>query len=99
VVRPGGYIFNATPRRWLREYHSRRWFGDHRRSPGFPWSSSSRELRAWFAGWEPIPLADPLATIVERRVRWAKPVLAVPAVRKLLPHVTRWQKCLFRVPA
>ncbi|MFT3697016.1 MAG: class I SAM-dependent methyltransferase [Kofleriaceae bacterium] len=96
VVRPGGYVFIATPRPWFREYHSRRWLGDFDREPGFPWSSSTRELRAWFAGWQEISLEVPLAAIAATRAPWAKPLLG--ATRSLLPHVTRWQKRLFRKP-
>lgn len=95
LVRPGGHVFVATPSPFrLREYHSRRWAGDIRRTPGYPWSSPpwSPALRTLRDGNAEAPLArqrferHPLL----RRVAWAAPV-----ARYLLP----WQQYLVRRPA
>lgn len=96
VTRPGGHVFLATPNPLrLREYHTRRWFGDWRRTPGYPWSSApwSGPLQMLHEDSEAIPLAhlrferDPRT----RPVSWAAPVLEF-----LLP----WQQYLCRrVPA
>lgn len=50
VLAPGGTLALFTPRASLREYHSRRWFGNHRRLPGFPWSCTQQELREMLQG-------------------------------------------------
>lgn len=95
LVRPGGHLFVATPSPFrLREYHSRRWIGDARRTPGFPWSSTpwSPALRALRDGNADVPLArerlerHPLL----RRVAWSAPLS-----RFLLP----WQQYLVCRPA
>jgi SAM-dependent methyltransferase len=56
VVRPGGHLFIATPRPGLREFHSGRFLGDLRHSPGQPWASAPGELAAWAEGWARVPL-------------------------------------------
>lgn len=96
VVRPGGHLFIATPRPWIREYHSRRWLGDLRREPGFPWSSATRQLRRWLPGWELLPLHDELARVA-RGTRLGR-VSDVSLVRRALPYATRWSKLLLRRP-
>ena len=95
VVRPGGFLFIATPRPWLREYHSGRWLGDMIRREGVPWSSPARQLRGWLAGWQALPLGDELAGIAGARIQ---PLARLGAAR-VLPYVTRWQKLLLRKPA
>ena len=94
VLRPRGYLFIATPRPWLREYHSGRWLGDVVRAPGSPWSSPTRQLRSWLPGWELQSLGDELAGIAGAK---ARPFVKVGAAR-VLPYLTRWQKLLLRKP-
>ena len=92
VVRPGGHVYLATPNPLRpREYHSRRWFGDWRRVPGFPWSSTPRELRALFPGCRVESMVrDRLRTHPHlHRLAWLAPLAAL-----LMP----WQRVLVRKP-
>lgn len=90
VTRREGHVYLATPNPLrFRENHSRRLFGDWRRTRGYPWSSSAPALRRMFAGCDVESLA------VERlrrhpRLRglgWAAPALAWAAP---------WQRVLAR---
>jgi SAM-dependent methyltransferase len=90
VVRAGGHIILATPGPFhLREYHSRKAFGDWRKRPGYPWSSPPWSIRTLFAGCELIPLAAYRLRRHKtlRKLAWAAPILswAIP-----------WQQFLFR---
>ncbi len=79
VLRPGGHLYLATPNPLrLREYHSRRWFGDYRRTAGYPWSSGPASLRGMLPGCRVESLAqDRIRTHPRlRRLAWAAPVLA-----------------------
>lgn len=92
VVRPGGHVYLATPNPLRpREYHSRRWFGDWRRTPGFPWSSTPGGLRALFPGCRVESMVrDRLQAHPRyRRLAWLAPVAAL-----LMP----WQRVLARKP-
>jgi ubiquinone/menaquinone biosynthesis C-methylase UbiE len=92
VVRPSGHVFLATPSPFrLREYHSKRWLGDWRRTPGYPWSSPpwATPLHALRAGNEPVPLAR-MRLQRDRRLRMV--VWAAFFVQWLLP----WQQYLVR---
>jgi SAM-dependent methyltransferase len=98
VTRPGGHLFVATPRPWLREYHSDRWLGDLRIQPGFPWSSRGAQLRGWLPGWTSIDLGDALAAVVASRRPRIGRIARLPAIARVLPHLGRWQKLLFGKP-
>ena len=51
AARPGGTICLATPSPYrLRDYHTRRLFGDFRRREGYPWASRPAEIREMFRG-------------------------------------------------
>ncbi len=79
VLRPGGHLYLATPSPLrLREYHSRRWLGDYRRSAGYPWSSASGALRTMLPGCRVESLAQDRIRAHPRlrRLGWAAPVLA-----------------------
>ncbi len=89
VLAPGGPLYLATPSPWhLRELHSRRWFGDWRRSAGFPWSSTQAELRRMLPGCEVASLARERLQRhrLLRHVAWAAPVIgwALPWQRLLV---------------
>ncbi|MFZ5638698.1 MAG: class I SAM-dependent methyltransferase [Pseudomonadota bacterium] len=90
VTRREGHVYLATPNPLrFRENHSRRLFGDWRRTRGYPWSSSASALRRMFAGCE----VDSLAVERLRRhprlrgLGWAAPALAWAAP---------WQRLLAR---
>lgn len=90
VLRPGGYLFLATPNPFvLHEYHSRKWLGDWRRLPGFPWSSPPWSLRRMLAGQERIPLA-------RYRMQRHPRLRAVAAAAPLAQWVFPWQQILTR---
>ena len=92
VVRPGGHVYLATPNPLRpREYHSRRWLGDRRRSPGFPWSSTPRELRALFPGCRVESMVRDRLRMHPRlrRLAWLAPLAAL-----LMP----WQRVLVNKP-
>lgn len=97
VVRPGGFVFIATPRPSLREYHTRRWLGDLRQSPSCPWSSTARRIRSWLPGWELLPLGGELASLA-RESPLVGLIGRASCVQALLPWATRWNKLLLRRP-
>jgi SAM-dependent methyltransferase len=97
VVRPGGYVFIASPRPSLREYHTRRWLADLRRPPSCSWSSSARSIRRWFAGWELLPLSRELASVAQD-MPLVRVLARISLVHPLFPWATRWNKLLFRRP-
>jgi SAM-dependent methyltransferase len=93
LVRPGGYLFIATPWPRLREHHSRFWLGDMRRLDGIPWASPPWHTRRWGHGWERIDVGGHLAA----RVRWL-PARLHPIASRVTPYIGAWQKLLFRRP-
>ena len=97
VVRPGGFVFIASPRPSLREYHTGRWLGDLRRPASSPWSSSARTIRRWLAGWQLLPLSRELASL-QQDTALARLLARVSFVHPLFPWATRWNKLLFRRP-
>jgi SAM-dependent methyltransferase len=98
VTRPEGHLFVATPRPWLREFHSDRWLGDFRTQPGFPWSSRAGQLRDWLPGWQPVGLGGALAAVVSRRRPRLGRIAKLSPIAGALPYLGRWQKLLFRKP-
>jgi SAM-dependent methyltransferase len=100
AVRPGGYLFVATPRPALREYHSKRYLGDLRRGDGMPWSSPPWQLARWARGWETVRLPVPprAAALARRAPGLLQPVLE-RAMRAALPLAGQWQRMLIRRPA
>jgi SAM-dependent methyltransferase len=98
VVRPGGFVFIASPRPSLREYHTNRWLADLRRPASCSWSSSARSIRRWLAGWEHLPLSRELASL-EHDTPLGRLLASIPFVHPLFPWATRWNKLLFRRPA
>ena len=79
VLKPGGHLFLATPNPIApRELHTGRWFGNQRRSRGYPWASSARTLRRMLHGCRVESMAaDRLRRHrVLRRFAWAAPLLA-----------------------
>lgn len=99
VVAPGGYLYIATPRPGLREYHTGELFGDLRRASGHSWSSTPLEVASWGANWRHISVSDHLAAQVTRRVPWLSERVVAGALGPILPHVGRWQKMLWQRPA
>jgi ubiquinone/menaquinone biosynthesis C-methylase UbiE len=91
VVRPGGHVYLSTPNRVrLREFHSRRWFGDLRRVDGFPWASSGLSIRRQFADFERIP--------VERALLRSHGITLVPGAVSIARLLMNWRKYLYRKP-
>lgn len=93
VLKPGGHLYLATPNPLrMRELHSRRWFGNQRRPPGYPWASSGRALRHMLGRCDTVAmLGDRMAS--HPRLRWL--AWAAPA----LDWVAPWQRLLARKPA
>jgi SAM-dependent methyltransferase len=90
VVKCGGHVFLATPGPFrLREHHSRRVFGDWRRSRGYPWSSPPWSIRTMFADCEMIPLA-------RHRLRRHKTLRSLDWAAPALGWAFPWQQFLFR---
>lgn len=92
VTRPGGHVYLATPNPLhVRELHSRRWFGNQRRAPGFPWASSAGEIARMMPGCAVESLsAERLRHHPHlRRLAWAAPLLA---------RAAPWQRLLVAVP-
>jgi ubiquinone/menaquinone biosynthesis C-methylase UbiE len=57
VTRPGGHILLITPSPFrVRDYHTRRFFGDWRRADGYPWASPPWQLQQMFTRSELIPV-------------------------------------------
>jgi ubiquinone/menaquinone biosynthesis C-methylase UbiE len=88
VLRPGGYLFLATPSPFrLRDYHSHRLFGDWRRTPGHPWATPPWVIARWLRGQERVPLA--VYRVRRRRaLRFAGPLAG------LLQWAFPWQQWL-----
>lgn len=97
VVRPGGFVFLASPRPSLREYHTARWLADLRRPASSPWSSPARSIRRWLPGWELLSLSRELASL-HRDTPLVGVLAGMAFVHPLLPWATRWNKLLFRRP-
>lgn len=99
VVRPGGFLYVATPWPGLREYHSRRWLGDLARKPGMPWATPPWAMASWRAGWQRIPLTDGLAARARARVPWLPAPVLARGLGPVLPYLSRWNKQLLRRPS
>jgi 2-polyprenyl-3-methyl-5-hydroxy-6-metoxy-1,4-benzoquinol methylase len=83
VVRPGGHVYLSTPNPYvLRELHSRRWLGNQRRRPDYPWASTRGDIAAGLDGCEAVSTDAYVAR------RWRCPGV----VARVLP----WQKLLYR---
>ncbi len=90
LVRPGGYVFLATPTPFrLREHHSRRLLGNLRGRPGRAWSSPGWAIRAMFKDCDFIPLHG---YRMRRHPKLAPLAPIAPAVGWLFP----WQQYLVR---
>ncbi len=85
------YVFLAIPNYWyLRELHTKRWFGNQRPSLYHPWSNSRGWLLSNFPGWEVIDTSwyigekiralGPFAEIADRITPWTRLLLRRPFV-------------------
>lgn len=95
VTRVGGHVCLITPNPLrLRDYHTHRWFGDWRRTAGYPWASAPWELAGMFGGHDTrFLLKEQLAHGLARRTVPGAGLLARCApLGWLLP----WQKLLVR---
>jgi ubiquinone/menaquinone biosynthesis C-methylase UbiE len=92
VTKPGGHVVICTPRPGLREYHSRRWFGDFVRKPGFPWASPATDLRRMLEDCSVRFLSGEQVEhgLKARGVPGARLARLLPIVGRLLP----WQKVI-----
>lgn len=99
LVAPGGYMYIATPRPRLREYHSRAWLGDLRRRRGMPWASPPWQVRGWGRGWHHVDVSAHVAARAARRLPVVPKRAIAGALKPVLPVVSAWQKLLFRRPA
>jgi SAM-dependent methyltransferase len=97
LVRPGGHVYVSTPSRWqLRELHSGRWLGNHRRRSDKPWASGTRFILRQMTECRQIPVVD---WLVLRATSRLEPAGRWPPLRTLGGWVCRlapWQKHLFR---
>ncbi len=98
VVRPGGFLYIATPRPGVREYHTRRWLGDAVKAAGEPWSSPPWDVARWGRGWERISVGAQLASRVSARLPWLPEALVARSLGWALPYLSRWNKLLLRRP-
>jgi SAM-dependent methyltransferase len=97
VVRPGGHIFLATPNPIrLREYHTRRWFGNQIRRDGYPWASTGSTIRQMFDGCTPIRMEGHLVRLAKTRMGPATSLLPSKVVSTLITWFAPWQKILLR---
>jgi len=99
VVRPGGFLYIATPRAGLREYHSGRLLGDLVRRPGMPWSSPPWEVASWTDRWERVSLVPHLASRVTARLPWLPKTVVERGFGPALPYLSRWHKVLLHRPS
>lgn len=97
VVAPGGFLYIATPRPSVRQYHTTDLLGDLRRGPGLPWSSPPWQARAWGGTFTRVSLHPHLTTLVHQRLRFV-PVSLLTPFGPALPLISRWQKLLFHRP-
>jgi SAM-dependent methyltransferase len=95
VVRPGGYVFVATPNPLrLRDMHAGRWLGDLIHRDGYPWASPPWVMRRMLDGFHPI---DVDGWTLGRLLRLPEHFLPQP-VLSLLRWMHPWQKHLVRKP-
>lgn len=97
VTAPGGFLYIATPRIAVRDYHARFWFGDLRRGPGMAWASPPWRVRGWGGGWPRLAVDDALLERARHRVRWL-PSLVLRALSPVLPLAAQWQRALWQRP-
>lgn len=97
VVRPGGYLYIATPKRRVREYHSRRLLGDLLRKPGMPWASTRRQVSRWADGWQRISFIPRRLETMPGVRRLPRPVLDRGS-RLAVAVASDWRKILLRRP-
>lgn len=91
VARQHVLLTTPNPLFRLREQHTRRWFGDFRRDPAFPWASTPRELGRLFHPFRRLPLPQR----VRDKVRLpALPGPLVCTLELLMP----WQFALYVAP-
>lgn len=88
VTRSGGHVYLATPNPLRpREYHSRRWFGDWRRTSGYPWSSSNSALKRMFVGCK-------VESMVRERLRLHPRLNKLAWAAPLAMWASPWQRLL-----
>jgi SAM-dependent methyltransferase len=95
VTRPGGHVLLVTPSPFrLRDYHTRRWFGDWRRQPGYPWASPPWQLETMLDECDWRWLGSQQLRIALSR--WRIPDALVPPAFDSLSPLLPWQKILGR---
>jgi SAM-dependent methyltransferase len=98
VVRPGGYVFLATPSPWrLRELHSKRWFGDFIRRAGYPWATPPWEITRLLADFERAPVQRWIGARTLERAGLAPHAVPRPLVHAVA-LASAWQRALARKP-
>lgn len=92
VTKPGGHVAIFTPRPASTELHSGRLLGDFFRTPGSPWASSARDLRAMLDGCRVRFLSgEQLEHFARSRgIPGARLARYVPLLGRVLP----WQKVI-----
>jgi 2-polyprenyl-3-methyl-5-hydroxy-6-metoxy-1,4-benzoquinol methylase len=95
VVKPGGYIFIATPNSYrLREHHTGRFFGNFSRLDGNPWPSSPRSIRRMLHSCNQISITE---FAVHHTLKRNAPVIAsLPFISYIAQIFLPWQKHLFQ---
>lgn len=96
VTRPGGHVVLITPSPFrVRDYHTKRLFGDWRRADGYPWASPPWQLASMFKHSDVIPVrAQQIEQGLRRR---GVPVTFLPrGVASLMGWGLPWQKIVAR---
>ena len=89
LVRPGGHVYVSTPSRWqLRELHSGRWLGNHRRRSDKPWASGTRFILRQMTECRQIPVVD---WLVLRATSRLEPAGRWPPLRTLGGWSVAWR--------
>jgi len=96
VTRVGGHVFLSTTNALrLREYHSRRFFGNQRRREGYPWANSPWQLRKFFADFDLVDLSAYESNRMFEKLG-AKSRTLPRSISKVMLYAYPWQKVLAR---
>ena len=93
LTAPGGHVFITTPNPlWPRELHSKRWFGDWIRKPGYPWALPRWTISGLFRGWTHLSTDDRVQDRLNLKFPLPRPIARAANL------ASPWQMILLQKP-